>query len=207
MNLTSGQARALTSWTDMIQRCCDPDDRFYRSNGGAGVGIATVWLDPWYFLRDMGERPESQILGRIDPGADFGPGNCVWLSAADKNRKTRRNVYIGALNQSQVADETGLAESTILRRRKAGRAVHDPRYFKRAKLNSDEVVEIKRLLQAGNTDLAAGRAFGVSRTAIRNIRTGKAWSDVCASTHAVKSPGGGLTHLNQIERPDQLYWE
>lgn len=178
MNLTSGQARALTSWTTMVQRCCDATADQYSAYGGRGIGVCKEWLDPWRFLEDMGERPEGMYLGRKDIDADYSTGNCQWQSVTEKNRNTRRTVFVGGVTQSQVAGETGLVDSTIMRRRRSGRDLRDPRNFKRVKLNADQVTEIKRLIRSGSSDSAIGRAFEVSHTAIRNIRTGKAWSDV-----------------------------
>lgn len=47
-----------------------------------------------------------------------------------------------------------------------------------AKLNNEKVLEIRRRLNAGERDERLGLEFGVGRTAIRYIRTGRRWNHI-----------------------------
>ena len=44
-----------------------------------------------------------------------------------------------------------------------------------AKLSDDDIVEIRRLIDAGEFNTTIGKMFGVNHSTISNIRRGKSW--------------------------------
>lgn len=85
---------AYVSWTDMKQRCLNPNRDNYPYYGGRGISIDPRWLgvDGFvHFLEDMGERPEGTSLDRIDPDGDYTPENCRWATRNEQMRHHRRN--------------------------------------------------------------------------------------------------------------------
>lgn len=176
--MTPGVLRAFSSWNAMLQRCFDESRLAWQGYGRRGITVCERWLDPWVFLADMGERPEGLSLGRVDNDGIYEPSNCRWETPTQQARNTRRTVLIGGKAQSEVAEESGLSDSTILRRRRSGSELEAPRYFKRNKLNSDQVATIKSLFATDLSNAAIAAQFGVTGSLIRYIRRGDLWPDL-----------------------------
>jgi hypothetical protein len=67
------------SWQAMIARCTNPKHPAYHSYGGRGVTICPQWLASFpQFLADVGERPKSLTLDRINPAGNYEPSNVRW---------------------------------------------------------------------------------------------------------------------------------
>lgn len=74
------------SWESMIQRCTNPNYKFYEYYGGANppVKVCERWLKFENFLADMGPRPKGTSLGRFVDLGDYEPGNVYWASRAEQ---------------------------------------------------------------------------------------------------------------------------
>lgn len=70
--------RTHESWSRMLARCYNRKSRQYRNYGRKGVGVDPRWFDFNQFLIDMGPRQWRHGLVRLNPCADYGPGNCKW---------------------------------------------------------------------------------------------------------------------------------
>jgi hypothetical protein len=183
--MTPGALRAFSSWNSMLQRCFDQSRPGWQGYGRRGITVCERWLDPWVFLEDMGERPEGLSLGRIDNDGIYEPSNCRWETPTQQNRNTRRTVLIGGKAQSEVAEASGLSDATISRRRRSGAVVDAPKYFKRNKLNTDQVAKIKSLFLTDLSNVAIAAQFGVTHSLIRYIRRGDLWPEIqSAVAHA-----------------------
>lgn len=93
---THGQSKSLTyeSWTQMRQRCLNPNHHAWASYGGRGITICAAWGSFEQFLTDMGERPVGTTLDRIDSNRGYEPGNCRWASNKEQQRNKRNNHLI-----------------------------------------------------------------------------------------------------------------
>jgi hypothetical protein len=94
--LTHGltRTRVHTIWTDMKQRCLNPNAPDYPRYGGRGIKLCQAWHSFDYFYEDMGEPPEGTTLNRINNDGDYEPGNCEWAAAEiqQNNRRTSRRI-------------------------------------------------------------------------------------------------------------------
>lgn len=83
------------SWNAMRDRCLNKNARSYPQYGGRGIVICDSWLGASgfdSFFKDMGERPQSTTLDRINNDGNYEPGNCRWATASEQQRNTRRSL-------------------------------------------------------------------------------------------------------------------
>lgn len=177
-------ALTRSSWRMMIVRCVDPSSPSYKDYGARGIFVCKRWMDFRCFLEDMGIRKNGTSIDRIDNNDGYYPENCRWATPVVQARNTRRNVVIktteGSLYQTDLAKKLGVAEATILRRlRDRPDDLFSEQWFKRAKLNKDQVMQIKISFSNGFKDIQVAERFGISRQMASCIRRGKYWGDVC----------------------------
>lgn len=89
-------------WNSMVQRCTNPNNTGYASYGGRGVNVCDKWLKFEGFIEDMGDRPESLTIDRIDPNGDYCKENCRWVTmkVQGNNRRTNRVIEYNGVSKT-----------------------------------------------------------------------------------------------------------
>lgn len=126
---TAGGTRSATyqSWRSMNDRCRQPSHPHYDRYGGRGITVCTRWQGPEgfaNFLQDMGERPESCSLDRIDNDGNYEPSNCRWVGQKTQHRNKISNVELTFNGKTQClsawAEELGVGITTLGARKRKG---------------------------------------------------------------------------------------
>lgn len=116
--------RTYRSWTSMRQRCLNPRATGYEYYGGRGIEITVAWGLFENFLSDMGERPASTTLDRINVDGNYEPGNCRWASNLEQVRNmriSRRLTHDGlTMTLTEWAERTGLSYGVLYDRLRSG---------------------------------------------------------------------------------------
>lgn len=83
------------SWSDMIARCINLNDKYYKDYGGRGIKVCKRWLNSFEnFLEDMGEVPKGLQIDRIDNNKGYYKDNCRWVTSKQNSRNRRNNRLI-----------------------------------------------------------------------------------------------------------------
>jgi len=83
---THGKSKSATYriWKAMRRRCNCPKDSAYEYYGGRSIKVCERWGRYENFLADMGERPPSLSIDRIDANGNYEPGNCRWATQSQQ---------------------------------------------------------------------------------------------------------------------------
>ncbi len=108
------------TWAGMIARCTNPNEHCYGNYGGRGIKVDARWMLFENFYEDMGDKPPSLTIERINNDGNYEKGNCRWASRPEQTRNTRktRRLTLDGVTKciSEWARDFGVSTHTIARR-------------------------------------------------------------------------------------------
>ena len=84
--------RLYNIYSDMRQRCLDPNSAAYKYYGGRGITICNEWLDSYVAFRSWALSngySDSLSIDRINNDGNYEPSNCRWADAFTQARNKR----------------------------------------------------------------------------------------------------------------------
>lgn len=84
------------SWSGMIGRCMNKNNKRYARYGGRGIIVCERWLGSFSdFLADMGPKPSPlHQIDRIDVDGDYDQGNCRWVLPKEQQQNRSNNKWV-----------------------------------------------------------------------------------------------------------------
>lgn len=113
-------------WTQMIQRCHNPNSTAYHDYGARGIAVCDRWRESFEnFLADVGERPSATMsIDRIDNLKGYEPGNVRWSTVhqqLNNRRNTRRFTVCGeTLTLVELTEKYNIKRATVEKRLRLG---------------------------------------------------------------------------------------
>lgn len=122
--------RWYKAWSNMIDRCYNPNYEGWHNYGGRGVIVCDRWRnDPLAFRKDMGDPTRGKSLDRIDVNGIYSSENCRWASHQRQCWNKRTNVMVDFHGHhvclAEAAKMAGLRYSVVWQRVHNGWSTHD----------------------------------------------------------------------------------
>ena len=100
------KTREYQTYHDMIQRCHNPNNKFYKDYGGRGILVCSRWRESFEnFFSDIGSRPDGMSLDRKNNNGGYSPQNCRWATRKQQDNNRRDNISIVIFNVVKTLTE------------------------------------------------------------------------------------------------------
>ncbi|MBW4636028.1 MAG: hypothetical protein KME30_30340 [Iphinoe sp. HA4291-MV1] len=123
----ASRSKVYQAWSDMKQRCDNPNHNSYKDYGGRRIKICKSWYNFEKFLADMGEPASKMTLDRIDVNGNYEASNCRWITQKEQSHNKRNNHYIFFNGRNQTltkwAEELEIKSVTLHTRLSRGWSV------------------------------------------------------------------------------------
>lgn len=124
-------------WSNMRQRCNNPNNPEYHLYGERGITICAEWDNDYETFETWALENGYQIglsIDRIDNDAEYSPTNCRWTDAKTQSNNQRKTILLTYNGKTQPlsywADEFGISRNVLKCRIRAGwpveRALTEP---------------------------------------------------------------------------------
>ena len=116
-------SRLYRIWSNMKNRCTNPNADNYLFYGGRGIKVCDEWRDDFIPFRDWAIAngyTDKLTLDRIDNDGNYEPSNCRWETHLHQCNNTRRNHLLTFQGETHTISEwariVGMRPDTLERR-------------------------------------------------------------------------------------------
>lgn len=115
--------KGYNNWSNMLQRCRNPQNPNFANYGGRGIIVCERWLSFENFISDMGEPPTAKHqIDRVDNNGNYEPDNCQWATQTENLRNNCHVHRVEAFGETKAMsawaeDKRCMVSYTTLRKR------------------------------------------------------------------------------------------
>jgi len=116
------KTRLYRTWSNIKQRCYNPNFTHYKYYGGRGLKMCDEWQSfeafcDWAIANGYSE---NLTIERIDNDGDYEPNNCEWKTMKDQanNKSNNRKITFAGTTKTvaQWSNKTGIPYNILIRR-------------------------------------------------------------------------------------------
>jgi len=173
--------REESTYSNMINRCGNPNATGYQYYGGKGIKVCDYWQERFEnFYSDMGPRPINTTLDRINVDGNYEKSNCRWATPIEQANNTSRNVILEYKNIKRTIAEWAHSlnekPNTLTTRYVRGWNVEEilfpnrrPKKIYAGRITPDEIEDIIKLNNDGYTNSEIGLKYRIHNSQISRI--------------------------------------
>ncbi|MCA1029268.1 hypothetical protein LCM23_24975 [Cytobacillus kochii] len=120
-------SRLFRIWTNMKNRCHQPNNPDYENYGARGISVCEEWFNDFQSFYDWSINNgyvDTLSIDRIDGNKGYYPDNCRWATAKEQARNIRTNVITSIngkyLTLSEIAEKYKVNYDAVKTRYKKG---------------------------------------------------------------------------------------
>jgi len=182
-------------WANMISRCYNPNNSEYHNYGGRGITVCSEWRNNYHAFLKWGKENGFKKGLKLDKDIAgkniYSPETCQFVTDRVSLMHTRRNrhVYVDEVKYTltEACEKFDIEISTAIYHLNKGRTfetiINRIKIQLNIKLTNEEVLFISQS-NTSNAELAL--KYGVSKTTIQAIKTGRSLSNVTGISYVRK---------------------
>ena len=107
-------------WSQMIQRCDNPNNHNYKYYGGRGISVCEEWhkFEVFYAWANSSGYAKGLTIERKDVNGNYCPENCTWITMKEQMRNKRNVALYEGKTQNEWVRDLGVSRATLFRYRK-----------------------------------------------------------------------------------------
>lgn len=109
------KTRLYRIWSDMKNRCQNPNNHAYKDYGGRGIVVCGEWSDDFNCFKEWAINngySKELTIERLDFNKGYCPDNCTWITLSEQAQNRRRCIFVTigekTLNLQQWCNELGI---------------------------------------------------------------------------------------------------
>lgn len=116
------KTRLYNTWSNMKDRCKNPNSKYFSRYGGRGISVCDDWEDFERFMEwaTTNGYTDEMTIDRIDNDGNYCPENCRWITMKEQenNRSNNRLFTLNGKTQSLAlwCDEFNQSYKTVYKR-------------------------------------------------------------------------------------------
>lgn len=88
------EERLYQTWSDMINRCRNPNCDSYKNYGGRGIQVCDEWKKRYFIFKDWAMKngyKDNLTIERKNVNGHYEPKNCTWIPIEDQYKNKRNS--------------------------------------------------------------------------------------------------------------------